>query len=407
MTRVDRKEFGGAHLDGLLDLLHAVSRRGTASRSELRELSGLGRSTIYERVTTLLEAGLLAQSGNESSSGGRPADTLTLSSSAGLIIGIDVGTNRSRIGYFNLPGEMLAAEELAISVGRGVDVFLSELTERVAAQLSGLAGATNILSVGIGIEPGARIALEGNVGHFTQPGRPNDLKESLAQLWDAPVVVDSDTNVMAIGEHRAAQLDIDSMLVVKVDEGVGAGVILNGEIYRGHGGDGGSLGHLRVDLASEVMCTCGNTGCLTVLAGGQAIVRALQDQGDEVASVEDVVNQAHAQSVAAISACRASGHLIGKSLAGVVNVLNPSDVVIGGDLAFRNGYLLAGIREGLYQSAAPLVIADLKLTTSALGSDAGISGAAHLALDAAFERAINSRSLANSMLASIGSDAIG
>lgn len=383
-----RREFGGTDDDALLDLLRAVSRRRTTSRSELRAISGLGRSTIHDRVDKLVAVGLLSQSVG-ASSGGRPASALQLNPDAGVIVGIDIGTSASSIGLFDLRGDLLATKRLPLKASAGPELVLDTLILAASELLQPL-GPPSVLSVGAGIAAPVDFQTGAPKRPFLMPGWDGfDVPGYLGKAWRAPVVVDNEANVMAIGEHRAELSELDTLLFVKVGSGISAGLILNGEIFRGARGAAGDIGHIRVVEHSDVVCECGNVGCLEALAGGRALLERLRSEGQEVPDLPDLVHQVNNQVGTAIAATREAGRLIGGVLAATVNTLNPDVVVVGGELAHDNEQLLTGIRESLYAQASPLASAELRLIPSRLGATAGITGAAHIAVDAAFRRLID------------------
>ena len=138
-------------------------------------------------------------------------------------------------------------------------------------------------------------------------------------------------------------------MCVKVATGIGCGIISDGRIHRGAQGAAGDIGHIRVLGRDEVICHCGNTGCLEAVAGGEALARALSSQGIPAATSRDVVRLVREGSREASALVRESGRLLGQALAGAVNLLNPSVIVIGGELADAEEQLFAGVREAVYQ----------------------------------------------------------
>ena len=208
-----------------------------------------------------------------------------------------------------------------------------------------------------------------------------DVPGHLHRLLGAPVLVDNDVNIMALGEHRARFPEVDHLLFVKVATGIGAGIISDGAIRRGAQGAAGDVGHIAVPGGAIALCRCGNTGCLEAVASGRAIAAALSEQGLEASSSADVVALVRAGNIAASQAVREAGRTIGGVLAACVSLLNPSVIVIGGNLADSGEHLLAGIREVVYRRSLPLATQHLRIMASRTKGRAGVLGASTRAIE--------------------------
>jgi predicted NBD/HSP70 family sugar kinase len=211
--------------------------------------------------------------------------------------------------------------------------------------------------------------------------------ERLTERFGAPALLERDVNAMALGEHRAHWSDLSHMVFVKVATGIGAGIISGGELLRGNHGRAGDIGHIRAIRQSDVMCTCGNRGCVAVLATGSAVIRQLGEAGVQVASAADVVGLVRAGDAVAMHHVREAGRVLGAALAAVVSVVAPTVIVVGGEMAAASEPLLAGIRESVYQRASALATRELRILTSRLGPRAGVVGVTTRALEHVLEPA--------------------
>ena len=227
------------------------------------------------------------------------------------------------------------------------------------------------------------------------------IRERFAERYDAPVWVDNDVNLLAMGEWRSGvAAGHDNVVVVKVGTGIGAGIISDGHLHRGAQGSAGDVGHIQVTEDPAVICRCGNIGCLEALAGGGALGRAGEtaalegrserlrlalDQGGSV-SAQDVARAASFGDPAAVALLQSGGRRIGSMLASVVNFFNPSLVVIGGGVANSPDQFLASIREAVYRRSLPLATRDLLIQRSSLGGLAGVIGASSMVVDQLFAR---------------------
>ncbi len=373
----------GTHTPG--GLLKLIRNGAAATRADLVDLTGLARSTVSQRVDTLLADGLLVEAGEAPSSGGRPPTLLKFNKDAGVVLAADLGATHSRLAVSNLRAEPLATVPGPLPISEGPDIVLSWVVEEFGRMLDE-AGKTlaDVKAVGVGL-PGP---VEHSSGRAVlppiMPGWDGyDVRDRLAQSFHAPVLVDNDVNIMALGEWWASSNPADDFLYVKIGTGIGSGLILGGHLHRGADGAAGDIGHIRAS-DDDVVCRCGNLGCLEASSGGGALARALAAQGYDTKVTRDVVALVRAGNTDAIQAVRAAGRQIGSVLATIVNVLNPSDIVIGGDLAGAGAELLARIREVVYRRSTALSTRELSIRASELGDNAGITGAAAMAIEYAF-----------------------
>jgi predicted NBD/HSP70 family sugar kinase len=170
-------------------------------------------------------------------------------------------------------------------------------------------------------------------------------------------------------------------MFVKIGTGIGCGLVAGGHVHRGADGAAGDIGHIHVPDKDDVVCRCGNLGCLEAVAGGSALAARLAGLGLPTRTSRDVVAQVLASQPDAVRLVREAGHAIGGVLAACVNMLNPSVIVIGGDVAGAGEQLLAGIREVVYRRSLPLATGRLRIVPSELGDEAGITGAAVMVLE--------------------------
>lgn len=364
----------------MLDLLRA---NGQMTRSDLIEVTGRGRSAIGLRLDQLQQIGLVAAAGEAASTGGRPPTTFAFTPAARIVVAIDLGATHIRVSVTDLAATVLAdrLEEMAIT--EGPDVVLGR-AGAIATELVAEAGRSLADIAGIGI------GLPGPVDHAT--GRP--MNPPIMPGWDgadvqgrlrsvlgpAPVLVDNDVNLMALGEHAAVYPTVEHLLFVKVATGIGAGVISGGTILRGAEGAAGDIGHIAVPGGEDVVCRCGNTGCLEAIASGGALLAEFRAQGLHAETNSDLVALVRAGDAFASRALRAAGRNIGQVLAACVSMFNPSVIVIGGKLSEAGEHLLAGIREAVYGRSLPLATQHLRVVTSRTEGQAGVLGAATMVI---------------------------
>nr|WP_243399618.1 ROK family transcriptional regulator [Arthrobacter glacialis] len=353
------------------------------TRAELAEITGLARSTVAARIDSLTAAGLIGPAGEAVSSGGRPPSRFAFQPSARVILAVDVGATHVLIALLDLRGTVLSELRETIDIAAGPTAVLDQVLE-LCGQLFQQAGRHERELVGMGM------GLPGPVEHSSgKPASPPimpgwdgfDVPAYVQKRFAVDVLVDNDVNIMALGERASYWPDAENLLFIKVATGIGAGIISGGLLQRGADGTAGDIGHVRVPRGGEVMCRCGNFGCLEAMASGPAVAAALAAAGVPAVSGEDVLDLARRGNLVAISAMRQAGRDIGDVLAACVNLLNPSVIVIGGGLASAGEYLLAGVREIVYQRSLPLATARLRIVQSMAAGHAGVLGAGHMVID--------------------------
>ena len=364
------------------DLLNLIRSGEATTRAALASTTGLARSTITQRIDLLTQRKLVVEIGEAPSTGGRPPSILGFNVNAGVVLAADLGATHSRIGLADLGGAILSETRRDIPIAAGPDEVLGWV-ESTFEQLLVETGnvADDVLGIGIGVPGPVEFAAGRAVDPPIMPGWDGyDIRGRFVDVYDCPVLVDNDVNIMALGEHWIRENAPNDFIFVKVGTGIGSGLILGGVLQRGAKGTAGDIGHIRAGSA-EVVCRCGNRGCLEASAGGGALARQLAEQGFATENSRDVVDLARSGNRDAVRAIRDPGRLIGEVLAAVVNLLNPSTIVIGGDVAEAGEHLIAGIREVVYRRSTALSTSDLRITSSSLGDRAGITGAAAMAIE--------------------------
>jgi predicted NBD/HSP70 family sugar kinase len=365
------------------DLLNLIRSGRARTRGELGQVTGLARSTVTQRIDALKGAGLIVELGEAApSTGGRPPSLLGFNADAGLILAADLGATHSRVSVSNLLAEPVIDTTAEIDIDAGPTEVLSWL-ESVFKQLLADLGRpmADVRGVGIGLPGPVDFAHGMAVNPPIMAGwHMFPVADQCREVFGVPVLVDNDVNIMALGEYWAREPKVEDLIFVKVGTGIGSGLILGGRLHRGATGAAGDMGHVRT-TSDDVVCRCGNNGCLEATAGGWAIAARLRDRGLDATGARDVVALVRQGNREATRSVRTAGRLIGQVLASTVNLLNPEMIVVGGDLAEAEPQLLAGIREVVYQRSTTLSTTDLQIGTSTLGDYAGVTGAAAMVID--------------------------
>lgn len=381
------------------DVLTRLRDHGPLSRAQLADGLHIPRPRLLNEVSRLVLDGRLAEAGPAASRGGRPSTLVELNPRI-RFAAVDLGASSVDVEITDGRLTPVASAAEPCDIRLGPEAVLRRVTE-ILSKLRAQNGADRLDALGIGL-PGPVSFREGlSVSPPIMPGWDRfPVRESLSRELGCPVVVDNDVNVMTLGEHHGGVArHTPDLLFVKLGSGIGCGVQVGGEIYRGAEGSAGDIGHIQIEDDGPV-CSCGNTGCLEAYFGGAALARDAARAARSGASpalaerlavsgeltARDVADCAAAGDVACTHLIRAGGRRVGKVLTGLVSFMNPSMIVIGGGLAGLGPTLLAEIRAVVYARSLPLATGNLRIVLSELGSRTGVAGAALLASELAYGR---------------------
>lgn len=378
-----------------LDVLTTVFWSAGASRHALATRLDYSKSKANGLVAALLDEGLLDEIGLQDSSGGRRAETLQMSRSLGVLIGADLGATGMQLAVMRPDLTVLARHAEAIDVRQGPGVVLARVRE-ILRQLLQQAGALppQVIAIGMGL-PGP---VDFASGQLVDPPLMPDwdgfsIRDYLREDYAAPVFVDNDVNLMAMGELWRLQRRLPNFLVIKIGTGIGCGIVCHGQVYRGANGSAGDVGHICVDRSGP-RCHCGNQGCVEAMAGAPAIARTAIEaaqagesrwlaerlQAAGTLTPEDVAQASRAGDAAANAIIQRAGNLVGEMLASVVNFFNPSNVFIAGRIATMGPLFLASVRQSVYHRSLALSTRQLDIQYTSLADDSGLVGAGVLAM---------------------------
>ncbi|RSN14262.1 sugar kinase [Nonomuraea sp. WAC 01424] len=359
-------------------VLQLIRDGSCRTRKDLIEFTGLSRSTVTDRVDRLIAAGYLHESGVGASGGGRPPSVLDVDATRRLMLVADRGATHARVALTDLAARPITEERAEMRIDRGPEAVLTWVREAFLRLLD-KAGRPADEVCGIGLDlPGSVDHTNGRViRSFLMPGwDDHPIREAFAPAYDVPILVENDANAMALGEWWSSWRGTDSLILVKVSTGIGTGIVLDGQIYRGVEEAAGNIGHVRIRESDDRVCTCGSRGCVASLASGHAVAA---DLGQE--SSRDVVRLVQAGEPAAVARTQEAGRTLGVVLATAVSLLNPGVLVLAGDMAQTREHYLTGIREIVYRRSLPYTTRNLEIVTGGLGDRAGIVGMAVIVME--------------------------
>lgn len=376
-------------------LLETTFWSAGCSRHGMAEQLGYSRSKANAMIAGLLDQGVLAEAGLQASSGGRRAENLQLNGALGVLVGVDIGATSLDLAILRPDLTLIVQHTEPADVRQGPGVVLARV-RILLRELLGREGldAREVMGIGIGVPGPVNFGIGQLVNPPLMPAWDGfSIRDCLREDYAAPVFVDNDVNLMALGELWRLKRSLSNFLVIKVGTGIGCGIVCHGEVYRGAAGSAGDVGHICVDQEGP-RCHCGNLGCVEVMAAGPAITRmAVQavEAGESAMLAECLRNKGHIDAVdvglagragdaAANAIIQRAGSLLGQMLASVVNFFNPSHVFIGGGITHIGPLFLAAVRQSVYQRSLALSTRHLEIQYTPLGAQGGLVGAGVLAM---------------------------
>lgn len=352
-----------------------------------RELD-LSVPTVTKLITEMIDEGFIVSYGKLETGEGRPPTLYGLNPDSGYFIGVDIKRFSINIGLMNFLGDIVKSE---MGIQYDLDntpAALDRMCELVKAFISKLnIDVSKILNIGINISGRVNPSSGYSFSLFNFEERP--LAEVLSEKFDIPVCLYNDTRAMAYGEYVKGIVRGERNIVfINLSWGLGAGMIFNGELYDGKSSFAGEFGHFNV-FDNEIMCHCGKKGCLETGASGRAFIRILEERvrsgkisvlsdqilsGSHKVTLTDIVDATNNEDLLCIEIMEEIGQTLGRYIAGLINLLNPELVVIGGVLANTGDYVLQPIKSAVRKYSLNMVSKDSAIVLSKLLDKAGIIG---------------------------------
>ncbi|MDX2968570.1 ROK family protein [Kribbella solani] len=336
------------------------------TRQQLLATTGVSRTTLFERLDQLFRANLVYEAGAANSDGGRPAQLLRFDDRDRVVLIFDLGQLRGRIAVADLAGRTLRMETLRLDTSQPPDQLIPQLLDQGDALLR-TDGAARLVGVGMGIpspvDPATGRLLEGTTMRHWED---YDLAGHLRDRWGVPVLIENDARALALGE-AAATADDGILLAVKYSHGIGAGIVVNGNVIDGANGAAGDIGHIRV-TDDGPRCSCGRSGCLAAWASGRAILRDLG-----LHDLDDVVHAALDGDPVVLDALTAAARRVGRTVASIVATVNPARLVLGGSLGRLD--VVAGVIEAQVRAdTVARALQDLRVTPTRVADESSTIG---------------------------------
>jgi glucokinase-like ROK family protein len=402
----------------VVDLIR-FARKGV-SRADLAEEMGLTRAAVTVIVNDLIKNDIILETESRTTFSGRPPVVLEINPKRGLVAAIDMGATHLSVALGDFSARILEETEIAFRIDSGPEECLRD-ANRILNQLLQKRGlsANDLAGIGVGV-PGPVVADLGTV--MAPPIMPGwdryPIRATFESEWNTAVTLNNDAELGALGEWAyGAGRGEKNLAFIKVGSGIGAGLIINQQIYGGTTGSAGEIGHLTIE-ENGPLCACGNHGCLEAFAGGHAIAlqarklvtsgkrTLLSENNADFITARDVVEAARRGDWDAQEILKRSGTFIGIAIAGLINLINPSIVIIGGGVAQVGDLLTGPIRQAVHERSLRASEHSVRITTAMLGRRSTLIGAMVQAINIGIHSTIERKNITSGKRVNIENEQI-
>jgi predicted NBD/HSP70 family sugar kinase len=366
-------------------VLELLQKHSPISRASVAKMTGLTKATVSTLVAELIEEHLLFEIGTGESSGGRKPVMLVFRQDAGYAVGVDLGVNYIHAVLTDLKGEIVQEKRTALKGTLSAEQILSQLKSSIR-QLIGLAPQSpyGVVGIGVGV-PGitddkGTVLFAPNLGWRNVP-----LQQLLEEEFRMPVTIDNEANAGAVGEKEfGIGRDASNLIYISIGIGIGTGIILKNELYRGASGYSGEMGHISIQ-ADGKPCRCGNIGCWELYASENALLEeASKLLADGKGDLEELVALADAGDAEALELFARTGRYLGVGITNIINIFNPELIIIGNRFAEVERWLGPAVRHVIDTRSLPYHRERMRLEFAGLGMRSCVTGASSFAVSRFF-----------------------
>lgn len=366
-------------------VLDAIRGNKEISRSELSRITGLTTGTITNITTRLIDLDLVEESGSSVlGTGGRKPILLRLKNTGAYAIAIDVRTTSIEIRLVDLNAKAL--DSIKKDGYYTVEEGIKEIIEGIGFLIKRWNISDKLLGIGISLpgwldhSSGKIIKLPNLMGWDNFP-----IKQELESVLGFPVFIENDANLSALGESWYGKgKNYQHMIYVLVEDGIGTGLILNQQIYRGNGIGVGELGHLPI-ATEQRLCSCGNVGCLDTISPAKAMIERYQEQTNEEVTFDDFLALINAKDAMAIKLMNEAAYNLGVGISILVNLFHPEAIYFGGKVVEMIPNFLSLVKQTVHNKALDPMLQNMVITSSDFNDNSSILGAVALVFQATLQ----------------------
>ena len=367
-------------------LLTNIVRRKPVSRAELARITGLTRAAVTIIVSGLIKDGVLFETGSADADFGRKPVLLDLVPSGYYAIGVSITREGCNVGIMNIKGVLL--HKSAVDLERTADPIgmIRMIAESVRMLLKKVSIPNErVLVIGLNA-PGPVDAVRGSIlnpPNFSQWNNVDIVKE-FSEYFDFPVLLENNSISLAIAEKNYGRgAELRNFMLMVVDSGIGAGIVINDKIYRGAYGFGNEVGHTSIDFRGE-LCQCGNRGCLEIYASIPAVIKDIHSRGISITTWKEIVDRALKGDSICTETIEQEAIYLSAGIVNTMNILDLEAVVLTGDIGYKPKMLLKSVRDIVWRSGITRKINKLIIVSSSINEDSGVISAASIIFERFF-----------------------
>lgn len=379
-------------------IMQHIMQNGSFITSEISDDTGYSTTTVGKYITQLIESGILAEIDKVNlHSKGRRTVRYGIGSEQRYFIGVDISAFEMTIGIMDISGKMIRIERNAQFRQNNSHDTLEQILDSVNNLIDTTEGIDKSMILGLNLNLPGRVnsskGTSATIFNFEDTAN-TPLVEILSDRMGIPVYIENDTKAMTYGEYMSGLSNsYNNLCYINIGWGLGLGLIINGKLYYGKDGYSGEFGHVNL-YDNNVLCHCGKKGCLETEVSGRAIARKLTERilsgetsvlsgkvkAGGTITMSDIIMAIKSEDALCIELISAAGTELGHQLAGLVNILNPDIIMIGGSLSkIESYYFLQYTKLAIRQYSLKLMNQDVPVVSSSLGDDAAVTGACLIA----------------------------
>ena len=375
-------------------LLTLIKRDEGCSRAELSKKSGLKPATVTKIITRLIDSCIVEETGIVSGEKGRRSIGLKLNKNDYAVIGVRITRTYFQVGMFNLIGEILQQEKVRLDALEGAKTAVDKVLRKVFDFMK-RESVRQKLIIGVSV-PGPYFPKEGKIHLMTDfPGWEEiSLTEVFEEAFSIPVIIDHDANAGALAEwwENSAEIENGTSLYLAVGEGIGSGVVIDGNIFYGTLGTAGEIGHSSIDF-DGLRCECGNRGCLTQYASVTKLMKYIKDERDDFSETvipedftfDDVVSAINADDALAVAVMKKIARHLAYGIINAICAYGPAEIIIGDQMAVIGEPLILEIKKVIQRRTLQEFAELTTIRTTEFKDDSAFIGAGSLALNHLFK----------------------
>jgi Transcriptional regulator/sugar kinase len=368
-------------------IISLLRKQGMCSRVQLANTTGLKQATVTNIINDFIHWGFVKEVGFLNGSKGRRSIGIAINTDNFRVIGVRIARKYYSVGLFDLTGTLHKLQRVETNLDDQPKEIFSNIAKMIQEFINENQSYT-ILSIGVAI-PGPFIQKEGRIGLMTEAEGWKDIliKKDLEELYHIPVILEHDANAGVYTQqwHSKGASECEVLIYVAVGQGIGAGIMINGEVMKGSLGTAGEIGHTCINF-NGLKCSCGNTGCLEKYCSSIAFMNSVNSTLKLNMTFEQIKELTKQGDKVCLQKYIESCEYLGIGIVNLINNFNPDMIILGDEMAHIEPKLMyETICKTVKDRIIPEIWANIKIGVSNIKNDSILHGAAIVAINEVFE----------------------